>query len=163
LADHGSDTVESFISYALPDDVENLTLFRSGDLHGIGNAHDNILQGGTWLEGGDGNDTLTGSALAASVRLDGGAGNDILQGEAATLVNNNTYVFGRGYGQDAVIERNSGADFDRSQIDAVEMAADVSPTDVAWHRDNDDLVLAIQGTSDQLRLSSYFDLTFTTS
>ncbi len=165
MAGHGTDTVESFISYALPGEVENLTLFRSGDLHGIGNVHDNIMQGGTWLEGGEGNDTLIGGTLGQSVRLDGGAGDDTLQGGIPSLtsgINNNVYVFGHGYGQDAVIEYNSGADFDRNQIDVVEMMPDVSPTDVAWYRDNNDLVFTLQDTTDHLRLTSYFDLTFNT-
>ncbi|MEK6614076.1 MAG: hypothetical protein AABZ66_04245, partial [Candidatus Binatota bacterium] len=64
-------------------ELENLTL-QGEATHGIGNDKDNVLQGGTWLEGKDGNDTLS---LSGNGVLDGGTGNDTLYGAAG----NDTY------------------------------------------------------------------------
>lgn len=93
----GTDTVQSWISYALGLDVENLTL--TGDaIYGtgndaaniiIGNVQDNELDGGSGddsLDGGDGGDTLTGGI--GNDTLDGGAGADLLIGGSG----NDTYI-----------------------------------------------------------------------
>lgn len=68
-AGHGTDTIQSSLSWQLGADVENLELIGSDDLNATGNALDNDLTGnagnnrleggaGTdWLYGGDGNDT----------------------------------------------------------------------------------------------------------
>jgi Ca2+-binding RTX toxin-like protein len=62
----GIDTVQSYVSYVLPDNVENLQLMeRSFDINGTGNALDNILTGNreaNILDGGAGNDTMIGGA-----------------------------------------------------------------------------------------------------
>ncbi|MEI9902929.1 MAG: calcium-binding protein [Asticcacaulis sp.] len=68
----GEDTVESYISYTLGDNVENLTLMGSAGLSGTGNELANTIignNGANTLTGGDGNDYI-----------DGGKGNDILDG-----------------------------------------------------------------------------------
>jgi Ca2+-binding RTX toxin-like protein len=80
LAGEGTDSVSSSISYALTDNVENLTLTGSA-LNGTGNALDNLLTGdalGNFLLGGLGNDTLTG--LGGDDMLDGGVGADSMIG-----------------------------------------------------------------------------------
>ena len=122
----GKDTVVSSFSYTLQANFENLTLTGSGDLTGAGNAADNMiignngknaLSGGVGndtLDGGAGNDTLDGGDGADSLiggagddnlaggygddTLDGGAGNDDLYG----LFGNNTFIFGKGYGNDKI-------------------------------------------------------------
>jgi Ca2+-binding RTX toxin-like protein len=76
-AGNGTDTVRSSVTYALPANVEKLTLAGSAAINGTGNALDNILVGNS----------------AANV-LTGTAGND-------------TYVFDPGWGQDVVSENDS--------------------------------------------------------
>jgi Ca2+-binding RTX toxin-like protein len=77
--DEGLDSVESLISYELPDFVENL-LIRGANLIGSGNQLDNqltALGGGNRLEGGFGSDTLIASG--GDDTLIGGHGADTLQ------------------------------------------------------------------------------------
>ena len=63
-AGEGNDFVHSYISYTLPDNVENLFLgASSADLSGVGNALDNQIAGGSGdnlLDGKAGADTLAG-------------------------------------------------------------------------------------------------------
>ncbi|MCB8819118.1 hypothetical protein [Microvirga rosea] len=67
-ADQGVDTVNAAISYALGQNVENLTLTGSGDLSGIGNDLANTITGN------NGNNVLQGSG--GNDLMDGGAGSD---------------------------------------------------------------------------------------
>jgi Ca2+-binding RTX toxin-like protein len=74
----GFDRVTSFITYALPDHVENLLLLGTDPLDGFGNALGNIINGNAAanrLVGGDGNDRLDGGLGADT--LEGGTGNDV--------------------------------------------------------------------------------------
>jgi Ca2+-binding RTX toxin-like protein len=64
----GTDTVESSLSFTLPDQVENLILEGSGDLEGTGNALDNLIVGN------EGNNRLDGRAGADE--MIGGDGDD---------------------------------------------------------------------------------------
>jgi Ca2+-binding RTX toxin-like protein len=70
IAGGGTDRVNSTLnSYALTDNVENLTFTGTGNFNGIGNALNNVINGGT------GNDTLTGGL--GNDTVNGGSGNDI--------------------------------------------------------------------------------------
>ena len=80
LANEGTDSVTSSVTYTLASYVENLTLTGSGTLSGTGNALDNVLTGNS------GNNTLT--AGAGNDTIDGGAGNDTMLGGAG----DDTYV-----------------------------------------------------------------------
>jgi Ca2+-binding RTX toxin-like protein len=81
LANEGSDTVFSLVSYVLPGNVENLNLAGSGNLGATGNALNNRLIGNSGrnvMIGGAGNDTIDGGL--DNDYLTGGAGADNLQG-----------------------------------------------------------------------------------
>jgi Ca2+-binding RTX toxin-like protein len=90
LADGGVDEVRTTLgTYALGDNVENLTYAGAAAFTGTGNALDNVITGGAYgntLSGGAGNDTLIGGV--GNDVLDGGTGADILRGGAG----NDTYI-----------------------------------------------------------------------
>ncbi len=94
-----------------------------------------------------GNDIIIGNTLANT--LDGGAGNDSLYGAQGA----DTYVFGRGYGRDYIDEQSNPFG---SLQDRVQFRADVRPADVTLQRIGNDLVLKINGTTDELRILNQF-------
>ena len=66
-ANEGTDTVQSSVSYALPDNVERLVLMGGAAINGTGNAAANTIIGNgaaNVIIGGGGGDTLTGGAGA---------------------------------------------------------------------------------------------------
>ena len=79
LFDEGYDTVNSFITYTLTENVERLNLENAGgQIDGFGNDLDNTLNGNNfanYLVAGAGNDTLQGKAGADT--LEGGLGDDV--------------------------------------------------------------------------------------
>ena len=94
-------------------------------------------RGADTLYGGVGNDTLTG-----------GLGNDYLSGDAGS----DTYQFSIGDGQDTIsnyVYQDTGA------TDTIQLVG-INPADVTARRDSNDLLITINGTSDSLRVSSYF-------
>ncbi|MDP2880435.1 MAG: calcium-binding protein, partial [Azonexus sp.] len=94
-----------------------------------------------------GKDTLYGGA--GNDILDGGTGNDYLSGDAGSDV----YLFGRGSGQDTVYNYDATA----GKTDAIQFAAGIANSDVQVSRSGDNLVLSINGTADNLTVSSYFN------
>lgn len=68
----GVDTVQSTITFILPENVENLTIIGGASVNGVGNAEDNKLVGN------NGNNGLAG--LAGSDTINGAGGNDVLTG-----------------------------------------------------------------------------------
>lgn len=91
LALGGVDTVRSTVTYALGDNLENLTLLGSADIDGTGNSVSNIIlgnDGANALIGGAGGDTLNGGAGADT--MSGGLGNDTFYVDnAGDVVNEN--------------------------------------------------------------------------
>ncbi|WP_455919039.1 endo-1,3-1,4-beta-glycanase EglC [Ensifer canadensis] len=82
----GVDTINTWMSYTLPENFENLTVTGSGR-HAFGNNADNIISG-----------------ASGSQTIDAGGGNDILVGGSGADI----FVVGRGGGSDLI------ADFDSS-------------------------------------------------
>jgi Ca2+-binding RTX toxin-like protein len=122
------------------------------------------LNGGTGadvLVGGAGNDYLYGmnsygGGVGDDDTLDGGAGNDYLAGNQGS----DTYLFGRGDGQDTIYNSHSifgnRIDPTPNKRDVLVFKAGVLASDVTVSRSGSDLVLKINGTTDQVSLSSYF-------
>ncbi|MBN4177581.1 hypothetical protein GSU75_04864 [Pseudomonas savastanoi pv. phaseolicola] len=105
-----------------------------------GDAGNDLLQGGAsndTLYGGDGNDVL-----------DGGAGNDQLNGGDG----DDTYLFGKGAGQDTIYYANEAR---VGKLDTVKLA-DLNVSDVSITRDSSDLLIRVNGTTDNLRVMNHF-------
>ena len=171
LANEGNDTVKSSITYALGNNVENVTLTGTAAINGFGNALDNVMTGNSAanylagfdgndtlkdngandiLQGGQGNDTLTDSG--GQNLLDGGAGNDTLTGNSG----NELFIGGAG---DDVITTGSGADmiaFNRGSghdtvtasigaDNTLSLGGGIQYNDLAFHKTGKDLVLDTGG------------------
>lgn len=100
LTNEGTDTVESEISYTLPGNVENLSLYHNllsdDPINGTGNNLANHI------DGNNANNELRG--LGGNDRLDGDDGNDRLFGGSG----NDTYVYWRDDGSDVINEQGFG-------------------------------------------------------
>ena len=121
--------------------------------------------GADYIDGHDGADILLGGAgddqiLAGTGDdvLDGGAGNDLLAGDYANVfqgwysgAGNDTYLFGRGDGQDTVYDLDGTV----GNVNKLLFKAGVAPSDILLSRSGDSLVLKIAGTADQITLRSY--------
>lgn len=129
----------------------NDTLY--GESQSTSATNDLIHAGNDVLHGGDGNDTLMGGA--GDDVLDGGAGDDILYGDQGS----DTYLFGPGSGRDTIVDQN---DFDARPLfygptsDRVVFGAGISASDISCSRLNNDLVLKVAGTADQLTITDWF-------
>ncbi|WP_223879376.1 calcium-binding protein [Chitinimonas arctica] len=123
---------------------------EDGDDRLLGGSQNDTLDGGNGhdqLLGQIGNDTLSGQA--GNDTLDGGAGNDQLDGGAG----NDTFLFGRGAGKDVVNAYDNTA----GKLDTIELGSGIAAADIQLVREGDVLVLSIKGTSDSLRVNSYFN------
>jgi Ca2+-binding RTX toxin-like protein len=107
-------------------------------------------KGNDTLLGGLGRDTLYGDVDIGAYAgdgndwLDGGAGDDTLYGGGG----DDTYVFGR--------DRDADTLADRGGLDAISLTAGVMPADVTLYRDGNDLVLVVDGSPRQMRVSGHF-------
>jgi Ca2+-binding RTX toxin-like protein len=134
-ANEGIDTVLSSVTFALGDNVENLTLTGNGGNSGFGNALDNVITGNSGantLSGGDGNDMLDGGA--GNDTLLGGNGNDILVGGAG-----NDFLMG-GAGNDQFSFVAKAANGNSTAFSANNMGNDTILDFTA--ADNDQIVLS---------------------
>ena len=119
----GFDTIESSVTYTLNANVESLVLTGNAAINGIGNELDNVLTGN------NGTNVLSG-----------GLGND-------------TYVFGRGFGQDVV----DSYDPTVGKLDVVQFDTSVAPEEIIATRSGNDLILSVDGTSDVLTIRNYLE------
>jgi Ca2+-binding RTX toxin-like protein len=131
LSNEGTDTIESSVTYTLSANVENLILTGAASVNGTGNTLNNDIRGNT-----------------ASNILDGGAGDDSLQGFGGA----DTYLFGRGSGRDIVFDSSV-----TGEIETIQLAVDLAPSDIEVYRREYGLVLVIAGSTDELTLASFFD------
>ena len=153
-----------------------LTLVLDGEINVTGNSQDNLLTGNygaNQLAGGGGNDTLNG--WTGNDTLDGGAGNDNLYGggfygarhwgdykDLSNQANgNDTYLFGRGSGQDIIYDRDASS----GNIDTILLGGGILTSDVSLRRidhagefePSDSLEISIIGTTDTLIICNWFN------
>jgi Ca2+-binding RTX toxin-like protein len=138
-ANSGIDTIQlaptASLAFHAPDHVENVQILDDFYLDPtqrvdvVGNVLDNQLSGPNLLDGREGNDVLVG-------------------------VGDNTFVFGRGYGQDIV--RMGMQMYAHTGLDQVQFLAGVAPADLVLENHANDLVVKINGATDQLTVGSYF-------
>ncbi len=103
------------------------------------------------LLGTSGNDTLYG--YATNDILDGGSGIDTLSGGAGS----DTYHFGLGYGQDLI--NNFDTDAIGVNPDKVLLGSGITTTGITLNRNSyDDLIIKVNGTTDQFTINDYFYL-----
>jgi Ca2+-binding RTX toxin-like protein len=140
LANEGTDTVRSSVTWTLGTNLENLTLLGSGTVNATGNTLANVLTGNS------ANNTLNGGAGADT--LDGGAGNDILIGGTGA----DTYMFGRGWGVDTVQENDTTANV----TDRLLFGAGIVKADTKFTRAGNNLEVAILNTADKLVIQDWY-------
>ena len=112
-----------------------------------GGAGVDALQGGNGndlLSGGGGTDTLIGGGGADTLDGRGDGAADSLQGGA----DGDVYLFGRGSGADTITEAG-----DLLSTDVLRLDAGIAPGDVTARRSGNDLLLQINGTTDQITVS----------
>jgi len=122
----------------------------------LGTAGDDKLIGtveGDVLLGLGGNDSISGGA--GNDVLDGGAGNDTLYGGVSGYfggagAGNDTYVFGRGYGQDTVYDYDATP----GKVDTIRLK-DLNLADVTIRRDTSTFYISVNGTNDVLRVADW--------
>ncbi|MEA2879899.1 MAG: hypothetical protein QOF14_5095, partial [Hyphomicrobiales bacterium] len=115
---------------------------------------DDVAAGAVQAQATSGNDTITGTN--SDNIIDGGAGNDTMSGKHGA----DTYVFGRGSGQDTIDDDGDSSSLSAdSLLDKVSFKAGVALSDLVLTRSGDDLVIAISGTSDQLTVKNQFSAT----
>jgi Ca2+-binding RTX toxin-like protein len=140
LANEGTDTVVSAVTWTLAANLENLSLSGSAAVNGTGNASNNALSGNS------GANSLSGAAGIDT--LDGAAGNDTLNGGIGA----DTYMFGRGYGADIVID----ADATAGVKDVVQFGAGIASSDIVFTKNGNALVATIRSTTDTLSIQDWY-------
>ena len=99
------------------------------------------------ISGQAGDDTLSGNE--GNDALEGGKGNDKLTGG----LGNDTFLFGKGDGQDVI---NSDYDTAAGKLNVLQFKNDILPSDVIATRVDSSLLLKINGTTDNVKLNSFF-------
>jgi Ca2+-binding RTX toxin-like protein len=163
----GVSWLASDIDAMLGESSPGLNLSGGGTLQG--SQYDDLATataGSATLLGGAGRDQLAAAADGGvfGLTFEGGKGNDVLTGSYA----GDTYRFARGDGHDLIEDdvRSLGSqgvtDFfaanpeTQSYQDAMQFT-DIASTEVIASRDQSDLVLAIAGTNDEVRIRNWYD------
>lgn len=123
-----------------------------------GNAGDDLLDGGSgddYINDYSGNNTVLGGlgadTILASGTLQGGRGDDKLTGSGAS---NDIYLFGRGDGRDEV--QDLGNDARSSNQDILRFGADIAESQLWFSQSGSDLKLAIVGTDDGVTIKNWY-------
>jgi Ca2+-binding RTX toxin-like protein len=153
---NGADTDDTLTGY---DGVDSI----SG---GAGNDTLSGKSGDDLLDGGEGNDTLKGEndndQLLGGLgddNLNGGSGDDVLIGGAGndTLdggYGSDRFLFGKGDGQDIISQYDPyGA---TAYSDTLVINDDVSVDELWFSRADDDLLISISGTDDQVLVENWY-------
>jgi Ca2+-binding RTX toxin-like protein len=150
VATEGNDTLTGY-------DGEDTYAGLGGNDYISGNGGDDSLDGGSGsdtLFGGEGADSITGGSDADTLygeggddTLAGGTGSDYQQGN----LGNDLYLFSRGDGIDTINDYDSVS----SDVDTLRFV-DIASTEVTATREGGDLLLSVQGTTDSVRVSSWF-------
>jgi Ca2+-binding RTX toxin-like protein len=138
--DEGIDTVQSFITYTLGDNLENLTLTGTAAVNGTGNTLNNVLMGNSGIN------SLTGAA--GNDTLDGAAGADTLTGG----VSNDTYILGRGYSIDTVVE----ADATVGNTDVAQFLTTIANDQLWFQHIGNNLEVSVIGAADKLVVKDWY-------
>jgi Ca2+-binding RTX toxin-like protein len=181
LDNEGIDRVNSSISYALGDYLENLTLTGSVDINGFGNQLSNVLSGNTghnYLFGLDGNDTLTGNTGNDVLQggegadiLNSNAGNDLLDGSVGADrlnggtesdffiggLSNDTITTGTGY-EVIAFNKGDGQDIINASTGAdntISLGGDFAYSDLSLTKVSNNLILKVSAT-DQITLKDWY-------
>ncbi len=99
-----------------------------------------------------GNDTIYGYSFADVI--DGGAGNDRMEG----FGDGDTYKFDVGGGQDVIEDFQEHVSWNADDI--IEFGAGITPASLSITRVGDDVVFAVDGTSDQLTVENIFNSSY---
>ena len=137
-AGEGVDTVETWMSYTLPDNIENLTVTGNGR-YAIGNAANNIISGSSGKQ-----------------TIDGGLGDDVLKGGTGADV----FIFAAGTGSDLIRDfesqdsvRLNGYGF--SSFEEVKANMVQSGADVRLDLGNDEVLVFANANVDQFTASQF--------
>ena len=124
--------------------IHTIDTFRFDD--GTSLTYSQLVARGFDINGTDGNDLLIGTNV--NDRFDGGPGNDTLIGGAG----NDVYLFGLRSGQDQIEDYDATA----GNSDTLRVGAAVTPDDLVISQINDDLLIKINGTQDQIAITNWF-------
>jgi Ca2+-binding RTX toxin-like protein len=117
---------------------------------GAGNDTLTAKGNGDHLNGEAGNDTLIADKWGSNTTLQGGTGNDKLTGSIYA----DTYLFNLGDGQDVIQEQFYYAVTD--SIDVLKFGAGITAADISIRRSETDLVLSHNNGSDQVTIKSWY-------
>ena len=113
-----------------------------------GEAGEDNLRGSVgidFLMGGDDIDRLWGED--GNDYLEGGKGNDTLEGGNG----DDTFRFNLGDGQDTLT-----GGYDATDYDVLEFGTSISSDDLIFNQNNDDLIISIQGSTDQITITGWY-------
>ncbi|MCL2459087.1 MAG: hypothetical protein FWF31_09665, partial [Desulfobulbus sp.] len=132
----------------LTDVNNNVTFGAENDTIYAGAGNDTVYggAGNDVIYGGDGNDILYGDA--GDDILDGGAGNDLLYGGAGDDI----YLFGRGYGNDAIVENDATP----GNSDTARFLSDIASDQLWFTHVGNDLQVSVIGAADTLTIRDWY-------